>query len=569
MKSELYTWKDTFGCELGDKICSDGLHGFRYVKIWLEALPEDQPHTTSFGQVDIHSVTLTYSGFLGTSATFTGWFECSDETLTQYWYDGVYTNDLCTDIFRESDVEPRQGFTPTLDGKVVLHDGAKRDRDPYVGDLAVSALTAYLSHNIPAAARNVLADLADHQREDGWIPPASIRGYSLPLFDYPLWWVICSYNHVLHIGDTGYLETYYPHIMKTLDVFYPSVTDKTTGLVTKGLSNTGGYGDYAFLPRSGAVTYYNALYVLALNHAAELARHLKDNNSADRWHERARAVSRSLLERNWDQETGAFLDGTSCTAGASGLCPTHPQDGNSISILAGVTDKEQSESILKYLNTSSARPYGNAFFDNDALSPGFSSRVYPFISYFDISARFDSPVSSTIATGFDQLRRLYGHMANSDPGVTFWEGIGEGGEPYEGPFTSMAHGWSTGVVPLLTQYVLGVKPTGIGHGTWRVKPLKETTGVTWARGVVPTPQGEIKVDWKVKDGRFEMSVDGPEGTEGEVWVPVNGEGDRVTVDGIAEYDSGREMSSETRYDEDGYVTFEVKGGRHDFVAIGA
>ncbi|MDW6064210.1 hypothetical protein SAZ11_47610 [Streptomyces sp. FXJ1.4098] len=53
----------------------------------------------------------------------------------------------------------------------MLHDGPKRDRDPYVGDLAVSARTLYLTHDeAAAAARNVLADLADHQRADGWIP---------------------------------------------------------------------------------------------------------------------------------------------------------------------------------------------------------------------------------------------------------------------------------------------------------------------------------------------------------------------------------------------------------------
>jgi len=101
-------------------------------------------------------------------------FECSDEDLTQWWYDGVYTNDLCTDTFRANDTEPRDADSDSLDGKLVLHDGAKRDRDPYVGDLAVAALTTYLSHDTSEAVRNVLADLADHQRDDGWIPPASM-----------------------------------------------------------------------------------------------------------------------------------------------------------------------------------------------------------------------------------------------------------------------------------------------------------------------------------------------------------------------------------------------------------
>ena len=108
------------------------------------------------------------------SQTFTGWFESSDDQLNQWWFDGVYTTDMGTDTFRVNDTDPRGAASPTLLGKLVIHDGANRDRDPYVGDLAVSARTSYLSHNAPEAARNVLADLADHQRADGWIPPASM-----------------------------------------------------------------------------------------------------------------------------------------------------------------------------------------------------------------------------------------------------------------------------------------------------------------------------------------------------------------------------------------------------------
>lgn len=119
-------------------------------------------------------MSLNFTGYLGTASTFTGWFESSDDQLNQWWFDGVYTNDMCTDTFRANDTDPRNAASPSLLGKLVIFDGAKRDRDPYVGDLAVSARTSYLSHNVPQAARDVLADLADHQRDDGWIPPASM-----------------------------------------------------------------------------------------------------------------------------------------------------------------------------------------------------------------------------------------------------------------------------------------------------------------------------------------------------------------------------------------------------------
>lgn len=62
---------------------------------------------------------------------------------------------MCTDVFRANDTEPRQGFSESLVGKLVIHDGPKRDRDPYMGDLAVAALTSYLTHDVHEAARNV------------------------------------------------------------------------------------------------------------------------------------------------------------------------------------------------------------------------------------------------------------------------------------------------------------------------------------------------------------------------------------------------------------------------------
>jgi hypothetical protein len=144
------------------------------VKVYLDALESDAPHTTSYGEVSIKSMSLNFTPYLGTPDTFSGWFESSDDQLNQWWFDGVYTTDLCTDTFRVNDTDSRNSASPSIIGKLVLHDGAKRDRDPYVGDLAVSSRTLYLSHNVPQASRNVLADLADHQRSDGWIPPASM-----------------------------------------------------------------------------------------------------------------------------------------------------------------------------------------------------------------------------------------------------------------------------------------------------------------------------------------------------------------------------------------------------------
>jgi len=246
-------WVDTKGCQFATKVCADGLHGFRYLKITLDALPGDAPAATPDGEVDLRGASLQFTPLLGTPNSYTGTFLSSDDELNRYWYDASYTNELVTDTFRPTDVDPRNADTPGLDGKLVLQDGAKRDRDPYVGDIAVSGRTDYLTHDASPAARNVLADLANHQRPDGYIPPASIANYTLPLFEYPLYWVTSSWDYMLYNGGTDYGRQYYPNLVKLLDSWYPSVTDNK-GLLSKGLNGTGGYGDYAFLPRTGEVT---------------------------------------------------------------------------------------------------------------------------------------------------------------------------------------------------------------------------------------------------------------------------------------------------------------------------
>jgi hypothetical protein len=117
---------------------------------------------------------LNYTAYLGTPDTFTGWFESSDEQLNQWYYDAVYTVDMVTATLDVNSIDPRDAASPGMLGRLVIIDGAKRDRLPYSGDLAVSARTSYLTRDVPEATRNVLTDLANHQRSDGWIPPASM-----------------------------------------------------------------------------------------------------------------------------------------------------------------------------------------------------------------------------------------------------------------------------------------------------------------------------------------------------------------------------------------------------------
>ncbi|CRG90588.1 hypothetical protein PISL3812_07632 [Talaromyces islandicus] len=548
-----YNWTDSNGCAYnGNQVCSDGLHGFRYLKITLDALASDTPYTSPSGFVEISSVSLNFTAYLGTISSYSGWFESSDEQLNQFWYDAAYTNEMVIDDFLADTVDPRNSASPSLLGKTVIFDGAKRDRDPYVGDIAVSGRTAYLSHqDASSAVVNVLADLAEHQSSNGWIPPASINNYTLPLFDYPLYWVTSSWDYVLYTGDVQYASTYYSTLQNVLNIWCPSVTDNTTGLLNKSTE----YGDYAFLSRYGFVTYYNALYVQALESAAKLANATNQTSDASAWQQRSASVSQAINDHLWDAGVGAYYDDANDTT-------RHGQDGNGIAVLTGIANSTQAQSALDYLANKTALPYGNAFMDTDTLVSDGSTRVYAFISYFDIQARF---LTGNVDSALDEIRRLYGWMATSDPGITFWEGIGANGSAYEEAYMSKAHGWSTGVLPALTNYVLGLMPTEPGYKRFIVNPVFPQN-ITWARGQEATPYGDVYVEWSTADnGTTTISLTVPKGTVADVSVPKK---NTVELDGTVVWSASSQTRSgvEVQQNANSITLVGVSAGRHAVVA---
>ena len=65
---------------------------------------------------------------------------------------------------------------------------------------------------------------------------------------------------------------------------------------------------------------------------------------------------------------------------------------------------------------------------------------------------------------------------------------------------SLCHGWSAGGCFHLARHVLGIFPSAPGFRSVRVHPLPGD--LAWARGSVPTPRGEITVEWERKGSQL-------------------------------------------------------------------
>jgi hypothetical protein len=73
---------------------------------------------------------------------------------------------------------------------------------------------------------------------------------------------------------------------------------------------------------------------------------------------------------------------------------------------------------------------------------------------------------------------------------------------------SVAHAWSASPALYMISDVLGVKPVKPGFEEFTVSPCESK--LSYAKGSVPTPYGEIHVEWhKNSCGETEISVKAP------------------------------------------------------------
>ena len=475
------TWVDAPGCQVSG-VCAEGQRAFRFARV-----------TMLRGTAEVRAATVVLPASVRDAGAYDGWFLSSDELLNRIWYASVYTTELVTDTY-DANATALGGCADAATGGVVVFDGAKRDRCPAVGDLAVSGPALLASRADARPLLDTLELFARSQRPDGAIPSGAgaVYGGSTPLFDYSAWWVVAVWATVLATGDRAFAERMLPHVARVLDEWYPRFVD-SDGL----LANPFGAVDYAYIRRGDErVAYYNALYVLALRDGARLAEWLARPAS---WGTTADALARRVDAAFWDGV--AYRD-------ALGGGVVHPQDGNALAVLAGVAARDRARTALAYLSRTNARAWGNTIADTGAWDRPDASwgdqaqeRVYPFVSYFEVLARF---AAGDDGGAFDLLRREWGWMvdpARGGPGTT-WEALGAYGsiDGYQKRFTSMAHGWSAGAAPALTAYALGIRPTSPGYATFDAAP--RVCDLTWAQGVVPTPHGPIRFAWSRPGARL-------------------------------------------------------------------
>jgi len=532
--------------------------GVRGAQRWI------QLQLAEAGSVTIDYVRVEVTHYRPGARDYVGHFLSSDDLLNRVWYGSAHT--YAVDAFRDLSVDGSQ---------VVLTDGAKRDRQVWTGDLALGALTGYMSlrEGTPIARRS-MAMFMCQQSSNGAIPAASTPAKACPnddpgdpasrppseggLSSYTAWYIVAAYEYYLHSGDRDFLVKLMP-VLRRAAAFLESHISPARGLyLTRP-------GDLNWHPpvdlAAGEDAHTNAAVHRALLNLAQLERWVGDGaGPAETYEKTAAGLRDAMLAHLWDSAAGAFK-GNSFNSNNN-----HPQDAQVESVLAGVVSGEQARQALAHISNRLDTKYGPQIgeFDNDRF---MSRYISPYISSWELLARFSVGDG---AGALSLMRRLFGHMVSTDPASTMWEAVDPSGEPsgripgIGGNAASLSHVWSTGPVPALNKYVLGIRPAAPGYATWQISP--QLVDLRWAQGQVPTPAGPIASRWQrgAADASFVLTVDAPTSTTGTVVVPVLG-GDRmIRMDDQVVWDRGRRSPGVTAKASESGVAFEGIRGTHTF-----
>lgn len=339
-------------------------------------------------------------------------------------------------------------------------------------------------------------------REDGslsmFFPPKK-KTFDMECVNLMVLWGSAIKDHLLYTGRRQVTETLYPYLRGLMGYFRGFIGEDHLLCPPKGWYL---WTDWVPLDNRYPAFTGNAYLIQGLEDAAWVAAELGHEEDAQAWREQARLVRLAVSGTFWNETEGLYAD--SFHGGAQ--TGVFSEISNGLALTVGIATPEQAARIAK------------RFAEPD------SGMIKPTPMYVGSVAQglFRAGFAEEAIRFLTRLRP----MLEAETPPTFWETWGPywtGANLTDHPnlpprfspvFTrSRAHGSGALVAAVLHQEVLGVRPTAPGFRKCVIEP--RPGHLTWAKGVVPTPHGDIRVEWKIEQGRMDLRVDLPDGVEWE------------------------------------------------------
>ncbi|QES90941.1 Bacterial alpha-L-rhamnosidase [Rhizosphaericola mali] len=372
-----------------------------------------------------------------------GSFACNDEELNKIYDVSKYTLHLST----------REFFI----------DGIKRDRWIWSGDATQSYLMNYYLMNDNETVKRTMYALRGKD---------PVTSHINTIMDYTFYWFLSFYDYYMFTGDKTFLVNNYDR-MKTLMDYVVARRNKD-GLL-EGMTGDWVFVDWAKgLSKKGALSFEQLLFARGLETmtiCADLSDHKDD---AVQYSKMATDLKGKLFEYYWSEKQKALV---------------HSR-----------IDGKQSDNITRYANMFAIFfNYFNEIQKSEVkksvlLNDTIPSITTPYMHFYELEALCALGSQDHV---LKEMKDYWGGMLKLGA-TSFWEEYDpskKGAEHYEmygRKFgKSLCHAWGASPIYLLGRYYLGVSPTSPGFETYEIKPA--LGGLKWMDGVVPTPNGEVRV----------------------------------------------------------------------------
>jgi hypothetical protein len=398
-----------------------------------------------------------------------GQFESNDLLLNQIWSACIETVSTCTtDVFV---------------------DCPWRENAFWIIDMLVENLFWLQVFGDEKISKRCMRLALSQLRDDGVIPGmCPCNGDSrrvLPAANLFLPLILKDYLD--YTGDCQLVLDTIDTILSILNIF-SSWEDKDTLLTPP--SNYWNFIDWSYehnginLDGRNSATL-NWFYVLSLDAAAGLLSKVGRDDEAKSLADRAKKVAISINNRFWlvdEKRYIEWIEGAKMSSKSNQLT-------YSLALLSGHISKTHESDVF------------DAMMRNDTVMPDL------FMQHFVLRAMFNYGGGSE---AIERIRKYWGVPVRSGS-QTIWETvIHQAGKDAFNKTGSLCHGFSCTPISFFQEKILGISPRSDGFTRFNVAPTP--LGLNYAKGVVPTPHGDIEISWQNKGEILKIELFVPMGT---------------------------------------------------------
>jgi hypothetical protein len=270
------------------------------------------------------------------------------------------------------------------------------------------------------------------------------------------------------------------------------------------------------------ITALNCLYYGALQQASNLAKIvMNDPAQTKKWSDEAIKLEKNIKKWFWSADKKLFADSYGSVQ--------YSQQTQVYALIYGLVNDEDKDHVINYIKRQNR--YSEMSF-----------------AYYVVYSMFEKEDQWAL----DYIRKYWGDQMKL---ASFNGGWQEGWnvEEWTGDIGSTSHAWCSGPTALLPQKVLGVEPISPGWKEFTIAP--HPGDLKWAKGLIPSPAGDIPVGWTRTEQNFELSAEVPPGTKAIIQIP----GKNILINGknITEYPGIEILKGDS-----GQVEFRIGEGKY-------